>query len=164
MDKPITSSIRKLHNKMTGKVSTANTISDAIDDITKDISGGKLKLYATGTYVENAWEFIFDKAIEAGKTYVIVFESSLVTGATTEFTMPISILFDDVSFGPTMTISPSDEIGIVEIVPRFITTKGTKRLKFDAWIVYSPNGDTTGSNIYQQLMPTITSLKLYTLL
>lgn len=39
MDKPITSAIKKLGEKLTGKSSQANSISDAIDDITKNYGG-----------------------------------------------------------------------------------------------------------------------------
>lgn len=57
MDKPITSAIRKLCEKLTGKTSKANSISKAINDITKNFDNND-KEYITANSTDDGKETV----------------------------------------------------------------------------------------------------------
>lgn len=124
--------------------------------ITNATQNTGLQLYATGTYDTTEKVFTFDK-VEANQNYVIVFESSLRDNVF--FSIPITIT-DKTSYGTSISLTPSSSIGLISITP-FCTFIGIKLiLTMNAFVL---TGDNAGTDIADQLLPTITSLKLYTI-
>ena len=124
--------------------------------ITNATQNTGLQLYATGTYDTTEKVFTFDK-VEVNQNYVIVFESSLRSNVF--FSIPITIT-DKTSYGTSVSLTPNSSIGLISITP-FCTFIGSKLiLTMNAFVL---TGDNAGTDIADQLMPTITSLKLYTI-
>nr|DAT71141.1 MAG TPA: hypothetical protein [Caudoviricetes sp.] len=124
--------------------------------ITNSTQNIGLQLYATGTYNTTEKCFTFDK-VKANQNYIILFESSLRNS--TIFSIPITIT-EQISYGTSMSLMPNSSIGLISITP-FCTFADSKLiLTMNAFVL---TGDNAGTDIADQLLPTITSLKLYTI-